>query len=99
MDFKRILRTPLFWVIVVVATTLMVFSFSDSGGYVRIDTSAAEKLIAEDKVEKVKLTNNEVIDLDLKSGQSYSDGENVQDATKVRAQYVDARGPSIIDLL
>ena len=63
MDFKRILRTPLFWVIVVVATTLMVFSFSDSGGYVRIDTSAAEKLIAEDKVEKVKLTNNEVIDI------------------------------------
>ena len=91
MDFKRILKTPLFWVIVVVATTLMVFSFSDGGGYTRIDTSAAEKLISEDKAQSVKLTNNEVIDIDLKSGQTYSDGDSIKNATKVRAQYVDAR--------
>ena len=45
------------------------------------------------------LTNNEVIDLDLKSGQSLLDGDSVKDATKVRAQYVEARGPSIIALL
>ena len=99
MDFKRILKTPLFWVIVVVATTLMVFSFSDGGGYTRIDTSAAEKLISEDKAQSVKLTNNEVIDIDLKSGQTYSDGDSIKNATKVRAQYVDARGPEIIKLL
>ncbi|HEY7718094.1 MAG TPA: ATP-dependent metallopeptidase FtsH/Yme1/Tma family protein, partial [Pedococcus sp.] len=99
MDFKRILRTPLFWVIVVVATTLMVFSFSDSGGYTRIDTSAAEKLITEKKVERIQITNNEVVDIDLKSGEKYSDGEKIKDATKVRTQYVEAAGPDFIDLV
>jgi cell division protease FtsH len=99
MDFKRILRTPLFWVVLVVATTLMVFSFSDDGGYVRIDTSAAEQLIEQEKVESAKLTDNEVMDLTLKPGETYSDGDTVKDATKVRAQYVEARGPSIVELL
>ena len=41
MDFKRILRAPLFWVVAIIAITLMVFTFSDTGGYTRIDTSAA----------------------------------------------------------
>jgi cell division protease FtsH len=99
MDFKRILRAPLFWVVAVVAITLTVFSFSDAGGYTRIDTSAAQQLISEKKVERVVVTNNEVIDIDLKKGQTYSDGKNVKDATKVRTEYVDAAGPGIIQLL
>jgi cell division protease FtsH len=99
MDFKRILRAPLFWVVAVIAITLMVFSFSDAGGYTRIDTSAAQQLISQDKVERAVVTNNEVVDLDLKKGVSYSDGKNIKDATKVRTQYVDAAGPGIIKLL
>ncbi|WP_091759222.1 ATP-dependent zinc metalloprotease FtsH [Pedococcus cremeus] len=99
MDFKRILRTPLFWVIVVVATTLMVFSFSDSGGYTRIDTSAAEQLITDKKVERIQITNNEVVDMDLKSGQTYSNGDGVKNATKVRTQYVEAAGPDFVKLV
>src|SRR5690349_21606332 len=99
MDFKRILRAPLFWVVAVVAITLTVFSFSDAGGYTRIDTSAAQQLISDKKVERVVVTNNEVIDIDLKKGQTYSDGKNVKDATKVRTEYVDAAGPGIIQLL
>jgi hypothetical protein len=99
MDFKRILRTPLFWVIVVVATTLMVFSFSDSGGYTRIDTSAAEQLITDKKVERIQITNNEVVDMDLKSGQTYSNGDGVKNATKVRTQYVEAAGPEFVKLV
>ena len=47
MDYKRILRAPLFWVVAVIAVTLMVFSLSDAGGYTRIDTSAAQQLIVE----------------------------------------------------
>ena len=58
MDFKRILRAPLFWFVAVVAITLTVFSFSDAGGYARIDTSAAQQLITEKKVERVVITNN-----------------------------------------
>ena len=99
MDFKRILRAPLFWVVAVVAITLTVFSFSDAGGYTRIDTSAAQQLISDKKVERVVVTNNEVVDIDLKKGQTYSDGKNVKDATKVRTQYDDASGPRIIQLL
>jgi cell division protease FtsH len=99
MDFKRILRAPLFWVVAVIAITLMVFSLSDAGGYTRIDTSAAEQLITQKKVEKVTITNNEVVDIDLKSGQTYSDGKNIKDATKVRTEYVEAAGPGFIQLL
>ncbi|EBM0725587.1 cell division protein FtsH, partial [Salmonella enterica subsp. enterica serovar Senftenberg] len=99
MDFKRILRAPLFWVVAVIAITLMVFSLSDAGGYTRIDTSAAEQLITQKKVEKVTITNNEVVDIDLKSGQTYSDGKNIKGATKVRTEYVEAAGPGFIKLL
>ncbi len=99
MDFKRILRAPLFWVVAVVAITLMVFSLSDTGGYTRIDTSAAQKLIAEHKVDRVVVTDNEVVDLDLKRGQSYSDGKSIKGATKVRTQFVDSGGPSFIKLV
>lgn len=99
MDFKRILRAPLFWVVAVVAITLAVFGFSDSGGYTRIDTSAAQQLIADKKVERVTITNNEVVDLELKKGQTYSDGKGVKGATKVRTEYVEAAGPSFIKLV
>src|SRR5689334_21497107 len=99
MDFKRILRAPLFWVVAVVAITLMVFSLSDTGGYTRIDTSAAQKLIAEHKVDRVVVTDNEVVDLDLKKGETYSDGKSIKGATKVRTQFVDSGGPSFIKLV
>src|SRR5688572_4661968 len=99
MDFKRILRAPLFWVVTVIAVTLLVFSLGDTSGYTRIDTSAAQQLITEKKVERAVITNNEVVDLDLKKGQTYSDGDNVKDATKVRTEYVEAAGPTFVKLL
>jgi cell division protease FtsH len=99
MNFKRILRAPLFWVVAVIVVTLLVFSFGDTSGYTRIDTSAAQQLITEKKVDRAVITNNEVVDLDLKSGQSYSDGDNVKDATKVRTEYVEAAGPTFVKLL
>src|SRR5689334_3848394 len=98
MDFKRILRAPLFWVVAIVAITLMVFTVGEGGGYTRIDTSAAQQLITEKKVERAVVTNNEVVDLDLKKGESYSDGKNIKDATKVRTEYVEAAGPGFIQL-
>jgi cell division protease FtsH len=99
MDFKRILRAPLFWVVAVVAITLMVFSLSDTGGYTRIDTSAAQQLITDKKVERAVVTDNVVVNLDLKKGQTYSDGKGIKGATKVQTQFVDAAGPGFIKLL
>ena len=51
MDFKRIFKAPVFWVLAVVVVMLTVFSFDGSGGYTTITTAQAEKLIAEKKVE------------------------------------------------
>ncbi|WP_270887232.1 ATP-dependent zinc metalloprotease FtsH [Pedococcus sp. 5OH_020] len=99
MDFKRILRAPLFWVVAIIAITLMVFTIGEGSGYTRIDTSAAQQLITQKKVERAVVTNNEVVDLDLKKGETYSDGKNIKDATKVRTQYVEAAGPAMIQLL
>lgn len=97
MDFKRIFRTPIFWVLVVVVVMLTVFSFEGNGGYATVTTAQAEKLIADKKVAKVEMTTDNVISLDLKSGESFTDeASEVRGATKVRAEYVDARAEGLI---
>ena len=40
MDFKRIFKTPLFWVLAVIVVMLTVFSFDGNGGY----TTAAQRI-------------------------------------------------------
>ena len=99
MNAKRILRLPTTWVILVLALVLSFFLFSDTGGYTRIDTSAVMQLINDGKVDSAKLVNNERVQLVLKDGQAYSDGERIKDAQKVEAYYVDARGPSVVAAL
>ncbi len=81
---------------VVIAGT---FFFADAGGYTRIDTSAALQLIKDDKVESAKLLNNERLELVLKDGQLYSDGDKIKDAKKVYSFYVEARGLQLVQAL
>ena len=50
MDFKRILRTPMVWVVLIVGIGVLLLSLQGAGGFTRIDTSAAEQLINDDKV-------------------------------------------------
>jgi cell division protease FtsH len=98
MDFKRIFRTPVFWVLAVVVVMLTVFSFDGDGGYSTITTSQAEKLLTDKKVAKAELTTDNVISLDLKSGQSFTDeATDVRNATKVRAEFIDARAEEIVE--
>ncbi|NHA69678.1 ATP-dependent zinc metalloprotease FtsH [Phycicoccus flavus] len=100
MDVKRILRAPVFWVLAALALLLIVFTVGGNGGYTTITTAQAQKLITEKKVETAVMTTDNVLTLDLKSGQSFSDpSTNVSDATKVRAEYVDARAPQLIEEL
>ena len=88
MDFKRIFRTPVFWVLAVVVVMLTVFSFDGDGGYTTITTAQAEKLIAEKKVESAVMTTENVLTLDLREGQTFSDeATDVSGATRVRADY------------
>jgi cell division protease FtsH len=100
MDFKRIFRAPLFWVLAVIVVMLTVFSFNGDGGYATVTTAQAEKLIAEKKVDKAVLTTDNVLTMDLKNGQTFTDeATNVKGATKVRAEFVDARAEQLVQTL
>ncbi|MGG5259979.1 ATP-dependent zinc metalloprotease FtsH [Phycicoccus avicenniae] len=100
MDFKRILRAPVFWVLIALVLLLAVFTLGGNGGYTTITTAQAEKLITDKKVDKAVMTTDNVISLDLKSGQSFSDPEaKISGATKVRAEYVDARAEQLVQEL
>jgi cell division protease FtsH len=98
MDFKRILRTPMVWVVLIVGIGVLLLSLQGAGGFTRIDTSAAEKLINDGKVQSAKLEVDKV-DLTLKKGESYSDGDGVKDATRVQAYYIEQRGDSLVQAL
>jgi cell division protease FtsH len=98
MDFKRIFRTPVFWVLVVIVVMLAFFSIDTNGGYATITTAQAEKLIADKKVDKAVLSTDNVVSLDLRKGQAFSDEQaNISGATKVRAEFVDARAEQLVD--
>ena len=101
MTTKRIIRPQLLWLLVIGAAVLsLMFFFSDSGGYTRIDTSAALQLITDDKVAQARIVNNEQVQLQLKDGVSYTnDKQHISGATKVYSYYVDARGADLVKAL
>ncbi len=98
MDWKRILRTPMVWVVLVVAIGVLFVSLGGNGGYSRIDTSAAEKLISGGSVASAKFVDTDRLDLTLKPGVTYSGG-GVTKANRVETYYVEARGPELVRLL
>ncbi|NLJ53886.1 MAG: ATP-dependent zinc metalloprotease FtsH [Intrasporangiaceae bacterium] len=100
MNAKRIFRTPIFWLFIAIAIAIAMFNMDSSGGYARIDTNQAEELITAGHVEKAVLTSDNVLDLDLKEGQTYTSAdESVRDATQVRTEFVDARAEDIVALV
>src|SRR5664279_5722310 len=99
MDYKRIIRTPIIWVVLVFGIGLLWLSLASSDGFVRIDTSASQKLITTNSVESAKFVGVDEIALTLKAGKTYSDGGNVKGATKVMSYYVVSRGPSLVNSL
>ncbi len=100
MNAKRLLRAPLFWVLVALSMMLLFFTLGNSGGYATITTAQAEKLITDKKVDTAVMTTDNVIRLDLKQGQTFSDdATGLKDATQVRAEYVDDRAPELIQEL
>jgi cell division protease FtsH len=99
MDFKRIFRTPFIWVALILAFGLLAISLSGGDGFQRIDTSAAQKLITSKAVDSAKFVGDDQIQLTLKPGQSYTNGDKVKNANKVMAYYVVQRGPSLVTAL
>jgi cell division protease FtsH len=97
MDFKRILRGPFIWVVLIVLIGLSVLRLGSIGeSFQRIDTSSALTLIEQGKVDKVKLVDGDQrIDLTLRKGESFT-GDGVQKATHVQAFYIAPRGEQIV---
>jgi cell division protease FtsH len=97
MNYRRFLRGPAIWVLLIVVLGLFAVQVSQIGtGYQRIDTSAALQLVKDGKVAKATLVDGDQrIDLDLQSGQTYS-GNGVREAKKVQAFYVQPLGPTVV---
>ncbi|MDQ2851969.1 MAG: ATP-dependent zinc metalloprotease FtsH, partial [Actinomycetota bacterium] len=99
MTMKRLVKNPAIIVVLVVIFGFMIYSFGKVGGYQKVDTSAAETLISQSKVESAKLTPDG-INLTLKPGQVYNNtDQKIKDATQVQASYVNARGDQLVNLL
>ncbi|MDP9220234.1 MAG: ATP-dependent metallopeptidase FtsH/Yme1/Tma family protein, partial [Actinomycetota bacterium] len=99
MDFRRILRGPLMWLVLLLVAAAVWLAVSGNGGFQQIDTSAAMNLISQGKVASAKVNNvDQSIDLTLKKGETYSGG-GVKDATKVEAFYINARGDEVVAAL
>ncbi|MEY4280491.1 MAG: hypothetical protein RL313_754, partial [Actinomycetota bacterium] len=91
----RILRGPLFWIIVAIFTVTIFGQITGAGNsYEKIKTSQALDAISASKVESAELVDkSQKIRLILKSG------ELINGASKVEASYIARQEPTIVDAL
>ncbi len=89
MDFKRIIRGPIFWVALAVAFVLVGSSvFAGVGAPTQVDTSQAVSDINGGKVDTATITDrDQLLELTLKDG------------SKVRTSYVTGQGVKLQELL
>ncbi|GAA8850978.1 ATP-dependent zinc metalloprotease FtsH [Helicobacter pylori] len=99
MNAKKIFRAPAFWALLLIAVFVLMFTTRGGGDYARVDTSAAEKLVTDGKVDKAHFTTDNLLQLDLKKGETYSDGEAVKDADKVETEFIDARAAHMLKVV
>jgi len=93
--FKRLLRGPLFWIIVAIVAVSVFGQISGAGNrYETIKTSQALDAIAKSDVESAVLVDNsQKIRLELKSGKF------INGAAKVEASYIARQEPTLVDAL
>ncbi len=100
MDMSRFRRSWIFWVLGLAAISLLLYSFVGGSTFARIDTSAAQTLISQGKVQRAEMTSDNVLNLTLKSGQTYSSSDGtVKNASKVRTEYVNAQEAGLVAAL
>ena len=96
MNATKLRRTWVFWALGLAALAVMLFSLTTDTGYARIDTSAAQSLITGKKVQSAELTTENVLDLTLKDGQTYSSPDgSIKNAAKVRTEFIDAQAEDL----
>ncbi|MFF5324540.1 ATP-dependent zinc metalloprotease FtsH [Janibacter hoylei] len=99
MNAKKIFRAPAFWALLLIAVFVLMFMTRGNSEYARVDTSAAEKLVTDGKVKDAHFTTDNLLQLDLKDGQTYSDGDSVKDADKVETEFIDARADDMLKVV
>ena len=58
MNAKKFFRSPAFWALLLITVFGLMFLTQGDEEYARVDTSAAEKLITDDKVEDAHFTTD-----------------------------------------
>ena len=93
--FKRLMRGPLFWIIVAIVAVSVFGQISGAGNrYETIKTSQALDAIAKSDVESAVLVDNsQKIRLELKSGKF------INGSAKVEASYIARQEPTLVDAL
>ncbi|WEV76743.1 ATP-dependent zinc metalloprotease FtsH [Janibacter cremeus] len=99
MNAKKFFRSPAFWALLMITVFGLMFLTQGDEEYARVDTSAAEELITDGKVENAHFTTDNVLQLELKEGETYSDGEAVKDADKVETEFIDARADELLTIV
>ena len=96
MDLKRYLRGPLLWVLLAVVGVLVITQMASSaGGFKKVDTPTALQALREDRVESAVLLDppDQRLELTLK------DGQQINGANRIRANYVEGQQLQVLDLL
>ena len=99
MNAKKFFRSPAFWALLMITVFGLMFLTQGDEEYARVDTSAAEKLVTDGKVKDAHFTTENVLQLDLKKGETYSNDEEVKDADKVETEFIDARADHMLSVV
>ena len=93
--FRRLMRGPLFWIIVAIAAVSIFGQISGAGNsYEQIKTSEALDAITKSEVNSATLVDNsQKIRLELKSGKL------INGSSKVEASYILRQEPTLVDAL
>jgi cell division protease FtsH len=95
MDFKRILRGPLVYIVLGVLALWIGFSLLTGSGSRQITTEQGLGLLSDNGVKTVKIYDSEQrVDLTLKSAYTDPSGQNL--GTVVQFNYVTARGADVV---
>ena len=90
MDFKRIFKGPILYIVLAIAAVWIGTSLLTSSGFREVTTQQGLQYLAEEKALKATIVDGEQrVDLELKE----ADGDN---GTKVQFFYVEPRGPEVI---
>ena len=94
-QYRKILRGPLFWIVVALIAVSAFGRISGSGAqFVQTDTSKVLAAISANKVESAR-----VVDRDQRIEIILKEGNFIKGSAKVYASYVSGQEPQIVELL